>query len=334
MGLRLAREPMLLQGLRHKLLGNLLKAPLFDIALYTRQYEAALTQMWESWANGREPMGFAVSPSLSAAPAASSVQPIERTAYRACPLCDSSYISAVLGADCSKHPIYQPGLPPVMTWHECRGYGHVFTEGYFDAKAALLVFFKTQPNQTVGYEMERQRPVSARMVERVARYVQGGSWLDVGFGNGSLLFTAEEWGYVPAGLDLRKESVHALKQLGYEAHRVPIEELYDRERFNVVSMADGLEHMPFPKVALAAAHRLLRQGGVLFLSMPNMENMVWRLLHANKVNPYWGEIEHYHNFSRNRLYGLLREHRFQPVEYHISERYRVCMEVIAVKQGE
>jgi protein O-GlcNAc transferase len=192
----------------------------------------------------------------------------------------------------------------------------------------------TQPNQTVGYEMERQRPVSARMVERVARYVQGGSWLDVGFGNGSLLFTAEEWGYVPAGLDLRKESVHALKQLGYEAHRVPIEELYDRERFNVVSMADGLEHMPFPKVALAAAHRLLRQGGVLFLSMPNMENMVWRLLHANKVNPYWGEIEHYHNFSRNRLYGLLREHRFQPVEYHISERYRVCMEVIAVKQGE
>lgn len=37
MGLQLAREPALLQGLRHKLLGNRLKAPLFDIALYTRQ---------------------------------------------------------------------------------------------------------------------------------------------------------------------------------------------------------------------------------------------------------------------------------------------------------
>jgi 2-polyprenyl-3-methyl-5-hydroxy-6-metoxy-1,4-benzoquinol methylase len=181
--------------------------------------------------------------------------------------------------------------------------------------------------------MERQRPVSARMVERVARYVQGGSWLDVGVGNGSLLFTAEEWGHVPAGLDLRKDSVHALKQLGYEAHCLPIEKLDYRERFNVISMADVLEHMPFPKAGLAAAYGLLRQGGVLFLSMPNMENMVWRLLHANGVNPYWGEIEHYHNFSRKRLYALLQEHGFQPVEYHISERYRVCMEVIAVKQG-
>jgi protein O-GlcNAc transferase len=65
--------------------------------------------------------------------------------------------------------------------------------------------------------------------------------------------------------------------------------------------------------------------------MPNMEN-VWRLLHANKVNPYWEEIEHYHNFSRKRLYALLQEHGFAPVEYHVSERYRVCMEVIAVKR--
>jgi protein O-GlcNAc transferase len=98
-------------------------------------------------------------------------------------------------------------------------------------------------------------------------------------------------------------------------------------------MADMLEHMPFPKTGLAAAHRLRRPDGVLFLSMPNMDNMVWRRLQANGVNPYWGEIEHYHKFSRKRLYALLQNHGFRPVEYHISERYRVCMEVIAVKQG-
>src|ERR1019366_3226202 len=55
-----------------------------------------------------------------------------------------------------------------------------------------------------------------------------------------------------------------------------------------------------------------------FVSMPNRENMVWRLLHAKGVNPYWGEIEHYHNFSRKRLYALLQEHGSQPVEYHVS----------------
>jgi len=331
MGLRLARDPVLLQSLRHKLLGNRLSAPLFDIARYTRHFEAALTQMWERWANGHEPESFAVPPSQPMT-AKEPPEPLKRVTYTVCPLCESRDIPAVLGADCSKHPAYQPGFPPVMNWHECRSCGHVFAEGYFDAKAAALLFSKTQPNQMVGYDMERQRPVSARMAERIARYVRDGAWLDVGFGNGSLLFAAEEWGYYPAGLDLRKDNVVALKQLGYEAHCMPIEELEGQERFNVISMADVLEHMPFPKEGLAAAYRLLSRGGVIFLSMPNMENMVWRLLHANKVNPYWGEIEHYHNFSRRRLYALLQEHGFEPVEYHVSERYRVCMEVIAIKR--
>ena len=57
-------EPALLQSLQHKLLGNRLNAPLFDIARYTRHFEAALTQMSETWANGHEPMSFAVPPSL------------------------------------------------------------------------------------------------------------------------------------------------------------------------------------------------------------------------------------------------------------------------------
>ena len=329
LALRLAREPGLLQNLRHKLVGGRLAAPLFDSALYTRHYEAALAQMWRTFAEGREPEAFAVLPSVAEPP---EVARIERIAFLACPLCDSEDIPPVLGADCSKHPLYQPSLPPVMNWHECRACGHVFTEGYFDAAAAAVIFAKTQPNQTVGYDMERQRPVSARMVERVARYAPNGTWLDVGFGNGSLLFAAEEWGYAPVGLDLRKHSVQAMKQLGFEAHCLPIEKLNHDERYSVVSMADVLEHMPFPKAGLVAARWLLRPGGVLFLSMPNMENMVWRLLHANKVNPYWGEIEHYHNFTRKRLYALLEEHGFQPVDYHVSERYRVCMEVIAVKK--
>jgi 2-polyprenyl-3-methyl-5-hydroxy-6-metoxy-1,4-benzoquinol methylase len=170
------------------------------------------------------------------------------------------------------------------------------------------------------------------MVERGARHVSGGRWLDVGFGNGSLLFAAEEWGFTPVGLDLRKDNVAVLRSLGYEAHCLPIEAHEGDQRYSVVSMADVLEHMPFPKTGLVAAQRLLVSGGALFLSMPNMDMMLWRLLHANKVNPYWGEIEHYHNFSRKRLYALLDEHGFEPVEYGVSERYRACMEVVAVKR--
>ncbi|WP_091681184.1 tetratricopeptide repeat protein [Methylocapsa palsarum] len=332
MALRLASAPGLLQTFRHRLLGNLRRTPLFDIEAYTRHLEAALTQMWETWANGGEPRAFAVAPSPGAPARHTEPRRIERIDYPACPLCESRDIPLVLGADCTAHALYQPSLPPVMNWRECGACGHVFTQGYFGPEAAALIFEKIHPNQTVGHDMERQRPVSGRMVERIARHVPRGRWLDVGFGNCSLLFTAEEWGYQPVGLDLRAANVETLNRLGLEAHCVSIEDLDHAGRYDVISMADVLEHLPFPKRGLAAAYRLLRPRGALFLSMPNMENMVWRLLHSNKVNPYWGEIEHYHNFTRRRLYALLDAHGFEPVEYGVSERYRLCMEVIAIRR--
>ena len=42
-------------------------------------------------------------------------------------------------------------------------------------------------------------------------------------------------------------------------------------------------------------------------------------------------MEHYHNFDRAGLYALLRECGFSPVYYGVSERYRACMEVAAIK---
>jgi len=269
-------------------------------------------------------------------PASAQAEPLllgnSRYAYNSCPLCDAKDIPAVKEADCTQHPIYHPTLPPTMVWCRCGACDHVFTQGYFTPEAASVVFSKTVPHQTVGHDIEAQRIVSARMVERVTRHIQGGDWLDIGFGNGSLLFTAHEWGFTPVGVDLRRDNVIAMTKLGYEAHCVPIEELCFEGRFSVISMADVLEHIPYPRPALQAVHRLMKQGGVLFVSMPNMATMIWRAMDGMNVNPYWGEIEHYHNFSRDRLYTLLEEHGFAPLQYGISERYRACMEVIATKR--
>jgi SAM-dependent methyltransferase len=254
-----------------------------------------------------------------------------RIPYTGCPLCQNSEIPFLLEADCTTHPLYHRQLPPTIRWHRCVACDHVFTNGYFTAAAAELVFGDTNAAQRVGVDMEGQRWISARMVAKVARHIHAGAWLDIGFGNGSLIFVADEFGYRASGIDLRRESVAALQSFGFEAHCMAIEELDKPGHYSVVSMADVLEHMPFPKKGLDAAHRLLRPGGALLVSMPNMDCTVWRTLNSQKVNPYWGEIEHYHNFGRRRLYALLQEHGFTAVEYGVSERYRACMEVIAVR---
>lgn len=281
---------------------------------------------------------MSATPAVAATPVASPPVPAptpaptphpSRVPYDACPLCSAPEISSLRTGDCSRHPLYKPVIAPTMVWMRCAACGHVFTDGYFSDEASAEIFTATNPNQQPGAAFEKNRYLSARIVERVARYVSDGCWLDVGFGNGSLLFTAEEWGFEPQGLDLRPSTAEGLRRLGVEAHCADLTTLDAPGRYSVISLADVLEHMPYPGQGLAAARRLLREDGVIFASMPNYDCAVWRLLDATDSNPYWGELEHFHNFSRRRLYELLDEHGFEPLHYSVSERYRACMEVIA-----
>jgi protein O-GlcNAc transferase len=254
--------------------------------------------------------------------------------YTACPLCGSGDFDLHMKASCAHHALYKPALSAEMAWMKCGDCGHVFRDGYYTPEACAIVFADTHANQRVGHDMERQRIVSARMVEKVAAHRNAGAWLDVGFGNGSLLMTAQEFGFEPVGIDLRQENVEAIGRLGIRAYCCEFSAMSPAQKggFDVISMADVLEHMADPKRALRTAHAMLKWGGVLFCSMPNSEAPIWQVLNAAKANPYWQELEHCHNFSRSRLYSLLEECGFSQMSYGISERYRACMEVIAVKK--
>ncbi len=168
-----------------------------------------------------------------------------------------------------------------------------------------MLFDKTHPGQKVGNDIEMQRAVSAKMVEKVLDYKSSGLWLDAGFGNGSLLFTAQEYGFQPVGLDLRKINAEDLKRFGIQAACADIKILELQPKCSVISMADILEHMPYPIDGIKAAHRLLEEEGILFLSMPNSDSIVWKVMDYQDSNPYWSEMEHCHNFVRARLYALL-----------------------------
>jgi SAM-dependent methyltransferase len=259
---------------------------------------------------------------------------VARHAYDACPLCAAPDIRELRQADCAGHALYTPAIPSTMTWMQCGTCDHQFTEGYWTDEMRGEIFAKTHPNQKPGADMERNRGIAARIVDKVAARFIGvptalDEWLDVGFGNAALLFTAAEYGFHPVGLDLREDSVAALERIGIEAHCCDLTDFTSEPKFAVISMADVLEHMPYPKKGLAVARKLIRDDGLLFISCPNAESPLWALWEAQGVNPYWQEIEHYHNFTRTRLYALLRETGFTPVAYSASERYRCGMEVMA-----
>lgn len=255
----------------------------------------------------------------------------ELVLYTACPLCDSEEMSYLLSRGCAGHSLYQPGFATELHWYTCDRCGHVFRNGYYTDEAAARLFVEQPANLQIGDGLEAYRLITARMVARVLAVRNSGTWLDVGFGAGHLLFTAAEFGFRAVGCDLRRAGVDAVRALGIEAYCCDIVDLAADSPVSVVSMADVLEHIPYPKTALTAAHRLLEPGGALLVSMPNFDTTIWRILDMAGTNPYWAEIEHYHNFSRRRLYELLAETGFEVLSYGVSERYRTCMEVLARK---
>ncbi len=109
------------------------------------------------------------------------------------------------------------------------------------------------------------------------RYVPTpGRLLDVGCGNGRLLWVAKQGGWQVKGLELSP----AMAQ--YAAERVGCEVMADdflaaepspedRESFDVVSLRHVLEHLPYPRLAMEKIGGLLRPGGWLLIEIPNIE---------------------------------------------------------------
>lgn len=220
-----------------------------------------------------------------------------------------------------------------MRWLQCRMCSHVFTEGFFDAAALEILLARSNDSQSPSRAAnpDAARVVSSRIVDGVAQVLgrERGRWLDVGFGSGALLAAAAERGFEAYGVDLRREVVDEMQALGYAAFEGDVERISDDGAFDVVSLADVLEHTPFPPCTLAHVRRLLAPGGVAFLSCPNSDTLTWRRLDRERSNPYWVEIEHYHNFNRASLCGLLEGAGFRIVRYRASERYLSGMEIFA-----
>jgi 2-polyprenyl-3-methyl-5-hydroxy-6-metoxy-1,4-benzoquinol methylase len=143
-------------------------------------------------------------------------------------------------------------------------------------------------------------------VHLVEKFIQGGTILDVGCGDGKFLWALDSQRWKRVGVDCGAETLR-LVQEKMPALRLVSGDLFCADlaegSFDVLTFWHALEHMPDPAAILVRASKLLRPGGWMFISLPNLDS-----LQADLFRSCWYPFDdvprHLYHFTKRSL-GLL-----------------------------
>jgi 2-polyprenyl-3-methyl-5-hydroxy-6-metoxy-1,4-benzoquinol methylase len=138
------------------------------------------------------------------------------------------------------------------------------------AGAALHDLYREMEDDAYLGEEAGRRATGARLLDLIGRFVPRGRLLDVGCGPGLLLDEARRRGYETIGLELSRASArHARDALGLDVRELALEDFADERGFDVVVLADVIEHLDDPVDGIARCAALLRPGGVVCVVTPD-----------------------------------------------------------------
>lgn len=134
--------------------------------------------------------------------------------------------------------------------------------------------------------------------------LDGRRLLDVGCGDGSFLLALRDSGWDVAGTEMNPEPP-SMKGLVVKAH---IEEFFNCEPFDCITMWHTLEHMQDIGTTLTLIYKLLKPGGKLIVAVPNNGSLQAAVFKRN-----WLHLDvprHLYHFNVMSLQNLLESNRF------------------------
>jgi SAM-dependent methyltransferase len=159
-----------------------------------------------------------------------------------------------------------------------------------------------------------------RLLDSIARLgVRGGKLLDVGCFSGIFLGNAKRRDFSVVGVEPNRDAcVRVRDVLGFDVvHGSLTSARFAPGTFSVVSLLDVIEHLSDPVVELEEVFRILRPGGVLVITTPNVEGLPQRVVGAKRFlfRQDWCPIDgvpwHLYGFTRSTLRRCVEKAGFQ-----------------------
>ena len=144
----------------------------------------------------------------------------------------------------------------------------------------------------------------------IEKYRKNGRLLDVGCASGAFMSSTRMRGWEPSGIELSQISARYGREV--EDLDIKVGTLFDAGfatgYFDVVTMWEVIEHLPAPAGYLMEVKRILREGGAVLLSTPNVNSLTRRI-----IGKKWEVIspeEHLHLFSERTIKTLFEKSGF------------------------
>ncbi|MDR2144362.1 MAG: class I SAM-dependent methyltransferase [Treponema sp.] len=136
-----------------------------------------------------------------------------------------------------------------------------------------------------------------------------GRVLDIGCATGALLASLEKRGWIVQGIEISGPQAEYCRKRGLEVSSLPLEENhFPPEHFDVASASHVIEHLNDPGAFVREIFRILKKGGRLYVTTPNIAGFQARLFGGRWRSAIF---DHLYLFSRDTLCALLERAGFR-----------------------
>jgi 2-polyprenyl-3-methyl-5-hydroxy-6-metoxy-1,4-benzoquinol methylase len=194
---------------------------------------------------------------------------------------------ATLGSsclNCGESGFQLKGLRPDYPLLRCGTCGLIFAdawrEGFDTSHEDYHEARLSKPTDEIYSPLNLKR--LGEVLDGLSRIVPGRRLLDVGCGQGELVYVAQRRGWEARGIDLSESAIEFCKRLGANCSVTDFfsKEL-DHSTFDLITMSEFIEHVPHPRDVFARAAKLLSPGGLVYLTTPNFASLGRRILQGD-----------------------------------------------------